>query len=191
MRIVGGRFRGRPIATPMPGGQAIRPTSDRVRQALFDILMHGIADFDLDGTRVLDLFAGTGALAFEALSRGAASAVLVDESAAARALMRETIVAIGLAGRARILKRDATDLGPAEAIPPANLVFADPPYGKSLGERAIASAIAGGWIAEGALIVLEEAEGSTIGEIAGTAVIDERAWGGTLVRFMQLRTRSP
>jgi 16S rRNA (guanine966-N2)-methyltransferase len=189
VRIVGGVLRGRPIATPRD--QSIRPTADRVRQAMFDILNHGIADSAIEGARVLDLFAGTGALAFEALSRGAASAVLVDESAEARALMRETIVALGLAGRTRILRRDATQLGLVEAIEPATLVFLDPPYGKGLGERALASAIAGGWIARGAVIVLEEEATAPVSPGPGIERIDERNWGGTKALFLRLRTRSP
>ena len=189
MRIVGGAFRGRPLATPRD--QSIRPTSDRVRQAMFDILSHGIDGFSIEGARVLDLFAGTGALAFEALSRGAASAVLVDDRAEARALMRETIVALGLAGRTRLLRRDATQLGPVEAIGPATLAFLDPPYGKGLGASALASALAGGWIAPGAVIVLEEDARADIALPAEIDQLDERAWGGTKALFLRLRTRSP
>lgn len=181
MRIVSGRFRGRPIAAP--SSNAIRPTSDRVREALFNILASRIGP-DFSGRRVLDLFAGTGALAFEALSRGASAAVLIDTGIEARALIRDTIDAFGLGGEARILKRDATSLGPNEKYPPFDLVFADPPYGMGLGELALASALEGGWLAPGALLVLEERKGVAVVVPAGLSLDDERAYGDTMVRFL-------
>ena len=154
MRIVGGRLRSRPLAAPKT--QAIRPTSDRLRESLFNVLAHAYGD-PVTGARVLDLFAGTGALGIEALSRGASFALFVDDGAEARALLRENVAALGLGGTTRIFRRDATKLGPAHPIEPFSLVFLDPPYGQGLAERALASALDGGWLAPGALIVVEEA----------------------------------
>jgi 16S rRNA (guanine966-N2)-methyltransferase len=154
MRIVGGRLRSRALVAPK--SQAIRPTSDRLRETLFNILLHAYGD-PIAGARVLDLFAGTGALGLEALSRGADFVLFVDEGADARALLRENIAALGLGGVTRIFRRDATKLGAAHPVEPFSLVFADPPYGKGLAERALGSALAGGWLAPGALIVVEEA----------------------------------
>ena len=154
MRIVGGRLRGRALAAPK--SQAIRPTADRLREALFNILMHAYGD-PVAGARVLDLFAGTGALGLEALSRGAAFALFVDDGAEARALLRENVEALGLGGVTSIFRRDATKLGPAHPIEPFSLVFLDPPYGKGLAEQALASARDGGWLTPDALIVVEEA----------------------------------
>lgn len=153
MRIVGGEFRGRPIAAPK--SQSIRPTTDRTRESLFNILSHSYPDV-LDGTRVLDLFAGTGAVGFEAMSRGARHATFVEEGVEGRGLIQTTIESFGLMGRAKVLRRDATKLGAAGTIAPFDFAFADPPYGKGLGERALASAAAGGWLMPGALVLLEE-----------------------------------
>src|SRR5690606_385411 len=153
MRIVAGKFRGQQLETPR--SDAIRPTSDRAREAVFSII-GGRLGPDLDGVYVLDLFAGTGAMGFEALSRGAAHCVFVDTGVEARGLIRGHIERFGVGGQTKLLKRDATDLGPLERLNPAQLVFVDPPYGQGLGERAIASALAGGWVADDALIVLED-----------------------------------
>ncbi|MBX9777386.1 MAG: 16S rRNA (guanine(966)-N(2))-methyltransferase RsmD [Xanthobacteraceae bacterium] len=157
MRIVGGQFRGRTLATPRT--QDIRPTSDRLRESLFNILAHGHGD-PVTGARVLDLFAGTGALGLEAMSRGAAFAVFVDEGAEARALIRENVATLGLGGATKIFRRDATRLGAAHPIEPFSLVFLDPPYGRGLAGPALLSARAGGWLASDALIVVEEATGA-------------------------------
>ena len=154
MRIVGGRLRGRPLAAPT--SQAIRPTADRLRESLFNILVHVYGDPIADA-RVLDLFAGTGALGLEALSRGAAFALFIDEGAEARALLRENVATLGLGGTTRIFRRDATKLGAAHPIEAFSLAFLDPPYGRGLAEQALASARAGGWLAPGALVVVEEA----------------------------------
>ena len=154
MRIVGGRLRGRPLAAPT--SQAIRPTADRLRESLFNILVHAYGDPIADA-RVLDLFAGTGALGLEALSRGAAFALSIDEGAEARALLRENVATLGLGGTTRIFRRDATKLGAAHPIEAFSLAFLDPPYGRGLAEQALASARAGGWLAPGALVVVEEA----------------------------------
>lgn len=153
VRIVGGEFRGRSLATPK--SQDIRPTTDRTRESLFNILSHAYPDA-LDQTRVLDCFAGTGAVGLEALSRGAAAAVFVESSVEGRGLIQANIEAFGLRGRARILRRDATDLGGIGTMLPFQLLFADPPYGQGLGEKALAAAHAGGWLTDGALTILEE-----------------------------------
>src|ERR671931_2804251 len=154
MRIVGGHLRGRTLAAPK--SQAIRPTADRLREALFNILLHAYGD-PVSGARVLDLFAGTGALGLEALSRDAAFALFVDNGAEARALLRENIAALGLGGAARVFRRDAAKLGAAHPLAPFSLAFLDPPYGRSLAEAALASARAGGWLIPGALAGVEEA----------------------------------
>lgn len=182
MRIVGGEFRGRPLATPR--GNAIRPTTDRTREALFNVLAHRFAD-KLDGARVLDLFAGTGALGLEALSRGASYGVFIEESAEGRGLIRENIEAFGLTGRTKIFRRDATGLGDAGTLAAFGLVFADPPYGKGLGERALRSARQGGWLLPGALCVVEEAASAPFEVGEGFAVVDERGYGETVIRFIE------
>src|SRR3954465_4478922 len=153
MRLVGGRLRGRALAAPK--SQAIRPTADRLRESLFNILMHAYGD-PVRGARVLDLFAGTGALGLEAISRGAAFALFVDEGAEARALLRQNVEALGVAAATRIFRRDATKLGPPHPVGPFSLVFLDPPYGKELAEKALLCAREGGWLTAEALIVVEE-----------------------------------
>src|SRR5689334_25388527 len=137
MRVVGGRFRGRTLSAPK--SQEIRPTADRLRESLFNILMHAYDDPIIDA-RVLDLFAGTGALGIEAMSRGAAFTLFVDDGAEARALLRENVETLGLGGTSKVYRRDATRLGPANPMPPFGLVFADPPYRKGLAELALVSA---------------------------------------------------
>src|SRR5262249_30604291 len=150
MRIVGGRLRGRALAAAE--SDAIRPTADRLREALFNILLHAYDD-PIGGARVLDLFAGTGALGLEALSRGAAFVLFVDEGAQARALLRENVVALGLGGATRVFRRDATRLGAAHPLEPFSLAFLDPPYGQGLAERALAAARPGGCRTAAALVV--------------------------------------
>src|SRR5437870_8113520 len=154
MRIVGGRLRGRALASPK--SQVIRPSADRLRESLFNILAHGYGD-PVAGARVLDLFAGTGALGLEAMSRGAAFALFVDDGAAARALIRANVEALGLGGTTRVFRRDATRLGPAHPVEPFSLVFADPPYGRGLAEKALTAARHGGWLAPDVLVVVEDA----------------------------------
>ena len=180
MRIVGGLFRGRPLAAPR--SQAIRPTSDRTREALFNILAHAHSEA-LEGARVLDLFAGTGALGLEALSRGASGALFVEDSAEGRGLIRTNIESMGVQGRAKIFRRDATSLGDAGTIAPFDLVFADPPYGRQLAERAVASALAGGWLKPEAIVVVEEAAASPFSPPEGFAALDRRDYGDTTVTF--------
>ncbi len=179
MRIVAGKFRGASLEAPK--GLATRPTSDRVRQALFNVLEHGPARFDFEGARVLDLFAGTGALALEALSRGARYAVLIEEDAAARGAIRRNVEALSLTGVTKIWRRDATRLGDAGTLQPFGLIFCDPPYGKGLGERALASAVDGGWADKGAIAVLEERADAEIAWPAPFQEIDRRRYGDTLI----------
>jgi 16S rRNA (guanine966-N2)-methyltransferase len=181
MRIVGGRFRGRALAAP--GDDRTRPTSDRVRESVFNILAHGVPGFTMDGVRVLDLFAGTGALGVEALSRGAAYCLFVEEDADARGTIRRNVEAFGLTGVTKIFRRDATTLGPAENRGKFGLAFLDPPYGKELAERALTSAAAGAWLAHDAVAVIEERKGTTITLPAGFDALDLRTWSDTQVTF--------
>jgi 16S rRNA (guanine966-N2)-methyltransferase len=182
MRVVGGRLRGRALAAPK--GDAIRPTSDRTRESLFNILAHAHGN-PVTGARVLDLFAGTGALGIEALSRGAGFALFVDEGAAARALIRQNIEALGLAAAARVFRRDATKLGPAHPVAPFGLVFLDPPYRKGLAERALASLRAGGWLLPDALIVVEEAADAGFAAPEGFVELDRRAYDDTTIAILR------
>ena len=179
MRIVAGKFRGAKIEAPK--GLATRPTSDRVRQALFNVLIHGAPGLDLEGLRVLDLFAGSGALGLEALSRGARFALFIEESAAARAAIRRNVEALGLTGATKIWRRDATRLGEAGSVQPFDLVFCDPPYGAGLGERAIAAAAEGGWVAQGAVAVLEERADRIIEWPPLFEEIDRRRYGDSAI----------
>lgn len=155
MRVVGGRLRSREIAAPK--SSAIRPTADRLRESLFNILIHGYGD-PVSGARVLDLFAGTGALGIEALSRGAGYVLFVDDGAEARALLRGNTQTLGLAGVTRIFRRDATQLGPCHPVEPFTLAFLDPPYDKGLAEQALTSARDGQWLLPGSLVVVEESK---------------------------------
>jgi 16S rRNA (guanine966-N2)-methyltransferase len=179
MRVVAGRLRGRALASPEQGGT--RPTSDRVRESLFNILAHGIAGFDIEGARVIDLFAGTGALGIEALSRGAAFCLLVDNGAEARGLIRRNVEALALTGVTKIFRRDASDLGPAAQMGQFGLSFLDPPYGRGLGDKALASLAQGGWLLPGAIVALEERAGTEIVLPAGYDEIERRTWGDTMV----------
>jgi 16S rRNA (guanine966-N2)-methyltransferase len=182
VRIVGGRFRGR--ALKGPSSQAVRPTSDRLRETMFNILAHAYDDA-ADGARVIDLFAGTGALALEALSRGANFALFVDDSAEGRALLRDNIETLGVAGTTRIFRRDATKLGPMPPQPQFTLAFLDPPYGKGLGEKALASLRDGGWLAPGALCVLEDSGTAEVIVPEGFDLIEARDYGEAQVLFIK------
>lgn len=183
MRVVGGTHRGKALAAPK--SRAIRPTSDRTREALFNILEHGVDGFTLENARVCDLFAGTGALGLEALSRGARFCLFIDEAAESRALIRTNVEALGATGHSKIWRRDATSLGKAPPMLPFDLVFADPPYGKAYGEQALKIAVEGGWLVDGAICVLEEDAKSKIGAIAGLEPFGQRVYGDTQVVFFQ------
>lgn len=185
MRIVGGRFRGLQLADPGPGDPSaqLRPTSDRVREALFNLLTHGPAGDRVQGARVLDLFAGTGALGLEALSRGALHATFVEDGAAGRALIRRNVEKMRAMGATRLYRRDATDLGPNRG-PGFDLLFLDPPYGRDLGARALLSARSGGWLAPGATIAWEENAPQPAPE--GFTATDQRRYGETWVTLLRM-----
>ena len=187
MRIVGGKWRGRALVGPSQEGKAspVRPTSDRLREALFNVLAHAYDD-PVREARVLDLFAGTGALGLEALSRGAAFATFVDEGAEARGLIRQNVEALGAGGVSRLFRRDATRLGAAAPNPPVSLVFCDPPYGKDLAGPSLLSCRAGGWLAPNALIVVEEAAGSAFAFPEGFAEEGRRRYGETEIAIGRL-----
>jgi 16S rRNA (guanine966-N2)-methyltransferase len=182
MRIVGGRLRGHALAAPK--SQAIRPTADRLRESLFNILAHAHGD-PVTGARVLDLFAGTGALGLEALSRGARFALFIDDAAEARALIRANVTALGLGGATRIFRRDATRLGDAGPVDPFALVFLDPPYRQGLAERALISARDGGWLMPDALIVVEEAADAGFVAPQGFTELERRRYDDTELVFLR------
>jgi 16S rRNA (guanine966-N2)-methyltransferase len=182
MRIVGGRLRGRNLAPPK--SDAIRPTSDRLRESLFNILAHAYGD-PITGARVLDLFAGTGALGIEAISRGAAFALFVDDGAEARALIRQNVDALGLGAVTRVFRRDATGLGAAHPVGPFGLAFLDPPYRKGLAEPALAAMRDGGWLTPDALVVVEEAADAGFATPDGYTEIERRTYDDTMVIFLR------
>src|SRR6266853_1599880 len=182
MRIVGGRLGGRTLAAPK--SQAVRPTSDRLRESLFNILAHGYGD-PIAGARVLDLFAGTGALGLEAMSRGAAFALLIDDGTEARALIRQNVEALGLGGVTRVFRRDATRLGAVHPNEPFGLVFLDPPYRKGLAEKSLASLRDGAWLAPEALVIVEEAADAGLAAPQGYAEIERRRYDDTEFTFLR------
>jgi 16S rRNA (guanine966-N2)-methyltransferase len=183
MRVVGGRLRGRNLASP--ASREIRPTADRLRESVFNILIHAYGD-PIAGARVLDLFAGTGALGIEAVSRGAAFALFVDNGTEARALLRNNVEALGLGGVTKVYRRDATNLGPAHPVEPFSLVFLDPPYGKRLAETALASLRDGGWLTPEALAVVEEAKAAAFTAPEGFAELERRAYDDTEFVFLRV-----
>jgi 16S rRNA (guanine966-N2)-methyltransferase len=183
MRVVAGRLKGRSLASPSSGD--IRPTADRLRESVFNILMHAYDD-PIQDARVLDLFAGTGALGIEAVSRGAKFALFVDNGAEARALLRNNVEALGLGGVTRVFRRDATNLGPAHPVEPFSLAFLDPPYGKGLGEQALASLREGGWLTPGALLIVEEAKAAGFVTSEGFEELERRAYDDTEFTFLRL-----
>jgi 16S rRNA (guanine966-N2)-methyltransferase len=182
MRVVGGRLRGRPLAGPK--SKSIRPTADRLRESLFNILRHAYGD-PVGGARVLDLFAGTGALGIEAASQGAAFVLFVEDGAEARALIRENVAALGLGGSSRLFRRDATKLGLAHPVEPFSLVFLDPPYGQNLADKALASARQGGWLSPEALIVVEEATKARFVALEGFSELERRAYDDSEFVFLR------
>ena len=156
-----------------------------MRESLFNILIHGIEWAGIEGARVLDLFAGTGALGLEALSRGAAYCLFVEDNADARGIVRENIEALGLTGASKLWRRDATKLGTAAPMQPFQLLFADPPYGKGLGELALAAAADGGWLSAGAICVLEERADVEPAIPAAYALLDKRTYGDTALHILR------
>lgn len=182
MRVVGGRLKGRTLASPST--QQIRPTADRLRESLFNILLHAYDD-PISDARVLDLFAGTGALGIEAVSRGAKFTLFVDNGAEARALLRNNVEALGLGGVTKVYRRDATDLGPAHPVEPFSLVFLDPPYRMGLADKAVASLRDGGWLTAGALLVVEEAKVAAFAAPDGFEELERRAYDDTEFVFLR------
>lgn len=180
MRIIAGDFRGRALAALGKGdaGAHLRPTTDRVRESLFNVLAHQV---DFDGMRVLDLFAGTGALGLEALSRGAESVTFVDDGRVSQGLIAKNIEICRVKGRACLIRRNALKLG-ENPQPPFDVVFLDPPYGKGLGEKALKVAQAGGWIAEDALIIWEE--NAPMSPPEGYDLRDARKYGDSHITVM-------
>ncbi len=185
MRIVGGQFRGRALVAPE--GMGTRPTSDRAREALFNVLAHADWAPDLKGARIIDLFAGSGALGFEAVSRGGAFCLFVETDDGARGAIRENAEALGLFGRTRVHRRSATDLGvrPGSAGEAFDIAFLDPPYGKGLGKQALARLIEGDWLAPEAVVVFERAADDLDFSAPGYELMDERTWGAARVWFLK------
>jgi len=189
VRIVGGIYRGRSMTAPAT--DATRPTADRAREAVFNVLEHAAWSPGLQGRRVIDLFAGSGALGLEALSRGAAFCLFVETDAAARGAIRDNVEALGakgeLFGRTRIHRRDATDLGqrPGSDGPPFDLAFLDPPYGRGLGERALKCLGEGGWLAAGAIVVFERGADEAPPNLDGFEILDDRRYGAARVFFLK------
>jgi 16S rRNA (guanine966-N2)-methyltransferase len=184
VRIIGGEFRGRALAAVGKGdaGAHLRPTTDRVRESLFNVLMGGRYDDPITDMRVLDLFAGTGALGLEAVSRGASHVTFVENGRKAQSLIRENIDLCSAKARSKLFTRDATRL-PTNPEDPFDLVFLDPPYAKSMGEAALKSALASGWIADSALILWEES--NAIVAPQGCKVLETRGFGGTNISFLR------
>lgn len=181
MRIVAGKFRGKTLTSP--SDDSIRPTADRVRESMFNILASRLGPVFND-VRVLDLFAGTGALGLEALSRGAAHVTFVEMGAEGRGLIRDHIEAFGAGGITKLLRRDATDLGASGTFGQFNLVFLDPPYGRGLGELALANIASNGWLASEATLVFEESAEAQIELPAGFTLDDRREYGAAAVHFL-------
>jgi 16S rRNA (guanine966-N2)-methyltransferase len=182
MRIVGGRLKGRNLASP--SSRDIRPTADRLRESLFNILIHAYEN-PIEDARVLDLFAGTGALGIEAVSRGARFALFVDNGAEARALLRNNIEALGLGGVTKVYRRDAANLGPAHPIESFSLVFLDPPYRMKLAEKALGSLRDAGWLARHALLVVEEAKAAGFAAPEGFEELERRIYDDTEFVFLR------
>src|SRR5689334_24140972 len=182
MRVIGGRLRGRTLASP--SSRDIRPTADRLRESVFNILIHAYGD-PITGARVLDLFAGTGALGIEAVSRGATFTLFVDNGAEARALLRNNVESLALGGVTKVYRRDATDLGPAHPMQPSSLAFLDPPHGTGLAEKALASLREGGWLTAGALLVVEEAKAAAFAAPKGFEELERRAYDDTEFVFLR------
>ena len=185
MRIVAGTFRGRPLVAPK--GHSVRPTADRTRQAIFNVLEHAAWAPELEDARAIDLFAGVGALGLEAISRGAAFCRFVEMEESALATIRANAAALGVADQVAIERRDATRLSarPAGGQPPFDIALIDPPYGKGLGERALATLAAGGWLAEGAIAVLERGWRDPAPTPDSYEPLDERHWGAARVSFLR------
>ena len=185
MRIIGGRSRGLHLSAVGVGDARahLRPTSDRVREAIFNLLINGGYNDPVSDARVLDLFAGTGALGLEALSRGARSVAFVEDGSVALGILRRNVGLMRVEAQVDVIRRDATKLGPVRGAG-FGLAFLDPPYGRGLGEAALASAQAGGWLQPGAIVVLEEGVAPEIP--AGFDPLDQRRYGDTVVTILRM-----
>ncbi|HRJ65389.1 16S rRNA (guanine(966)-N(2))-methyltransferase RsmD [Brevundimonas sp. UBA2416] len=188
MRIVAGSLKGRSIVAPE--GQGTRPTSDRARQAVFNVLEHAAWAEPLDGMRIMDLYAGSGALGFESISRGAAFALFVETDDEARGAIRENADAYGVMGRTRVHRRSATDLGPrpgsdGEAF---DMAFLDPPYRKGLGEQTLQRLLEGNWLKAGAVVVFERGSDEPEIDTPGYERLDARDYGAARVLFLRVRS---
>ena len=184
MQIVAGAYRGRTLVAPK--GQSVRPTAERARQALYNVLEHAPWGLEVwSSARVMDGFAGSGALGLEAVSRGAPYCLFVDNDRAARAAIEANLAALGCGDRVRVLGQDLTRLGARGGEAAFDLVFLDPPYGSGLAEAALAALRGGGWLAPGALAVVERGEGEGALETAGFGLVDERRWGKARVTFLR------
>lgn len=189
MRIIAGDFRGRSIKAP--AGRATRPTADRVREAIFNVLEHAAWSPGVAGSRVADLFAGSGALGFEALSRGAQFCLFVETDEAARGAIRDTVEALGLFAVSRVHRRDAASLGPKPSAHEVfSIVFLDPPYGGDLAVRALAQLRDGGWLAPHAVVVVETGAGDAFQAPEGFGLLDSRVWGAARVWFLAAGPRA-
>ena len=186
MRIVAGSLKGRNLVAPE--GQGTRPTSDRARQAIFNVLEHAAWGEPLAGMRVIDLYAGSGALGFEAISRGAAFALFVETDDEARGAIRENADAFALMGRTRVHRRSAVDLGarPGPVAEAFDLAFLDPPYGRGLGEQTLAKLLEGLWLKPGALVVFERGSDEPEIDTPGYERLDARDYGAARVLFLRV-----
>lgn len=184
MRIVGGTLKGRALKAPKGGD--VRPTADRVRESIFNILINGKPACDVTDVQVLDVFAGTGALGLEAVSRGAASALFLDNSGPSLAVVTDNAAALGVVRQCRTLKLDAARLGspPRLLSQPAALAFLDPPYGKGLALPALLGLARHGWLAPGAVVVVETESSAPFEPPPGYAALDARTYGAALVTFL-------
>ena len=182
MRIIGGTHRGTTLTSVGKGdaGAHLRPTTDRVRESLFNVLQGGRFGDPINGAAVLDLFAGTGALGLEALSRGAAHVTFVDNGRIAQKLIAENIRKLRRQTDTTLIKASAAQLPPGQ---PCDLIFLDPPYGQNLGQPALANALDGGWIADGALLIWEESNAQIAP--AGFQTLDQRRYGDSWVTFLR------
>jgi len=183
MRIIAGKFRAKPLASP--ANNDIRPTSDRVRESLFSIITSNY-NSNLKDARVIDLFAGSGALGLEALSRGAQYCLFVENSSQGIDLIRENIKSLGLPSKSSLMRVDATKLGKAGRIKPFDLLFADPPYGQELAQKAIPLLAQGGWLKSNAIVIIEDKAGSAPPQLAGFQMLDQRKIGDTVIWFLSV-----
>jgi 16S rRNA (guanine966-N2)-methyltransferase len=185
MRIIAGRLKGRALQSPASQDvKTIRPTSDRLRETIFNILAHAYDD-PIKDAAVIDLFAGTGAMGIEALSRGARRTLFVDDGTKARALIRANVDALGLGGMTKIFRRDACKLGLVPAGESFALAFLDPPYGKGLAEPALIALREGGWLTANALVIVEEATEAVLDIPTGFALLEQRTYGDTQVVILR------